>query len=64
MYGAPFPNFVTHGFLRSPDGSFTTVDFPGASVTEVLAINPAGAIVGEIFLTRFRVTTASFELPT
>jgi len=47
MYGAAFPNFVTHGFLRSSDGKLTTVDFPGASNTEVLAINPAGVIVGD-----------------
>src|SRR5215813_2405400 len=47
IYGAPSPNFVTHGFMRSPDGTLTTVDFPGASQTEVLGINPAGAIVGD-----------------
>ena len=22
-------NFLFHGFLRSPDGTFTTIDFPG-----------------------------------
>ena len=40
-------SFVEHGFLRTPDGTFTTIDFPGAFVTEVLAINPAGIIVGD-----------------
>jgi hypothetical protein len=39
-------SFTSHGFQRTPDGTFTTVDYPGAS-TEVLAINPAGAIVGD-----------------
>jgi hypothetical protein len=38
---------VEHGFVRTPDGTFTTIDFPGAFSTEVLAINPAGEIVGD-----------------
>jgi hypothetical protein len=41
------PSFVKHGFLRTPNGTFTTIDFPGAFSTEVLAINPAGEIVGD-----------------
>ena len=35
-----------HGFLRTPDGTFRTIDYPGALYTEVAAINPAGVIVG------------------
>jgi hypothetical protein len=37
----------THGFLRESNGTLTTVDFPGSvGGTEVLAINPAGTLVG------------------
>jgi len=36
------PGFVEHGFLRTKDGAFTTIDPPGAGFTEVIAINPAG----------------------
>jgi hypothetical protein len=41
-------SFVSHGFLRSPDGKFTTFDVPGAGGfgTTPLAINEEGAIVG------------------
>ena len=50
------PSFVEHGFLRTPDGSFTTIDVPGAFLTEALAINPAGVIVGDFSnaVTRFQ----------
>ena len=41
------PGFVEHGFLRTPDGSFTTIDYPGAFFTEALAINPGGVIAGD-----------------
>lgn len=43
----PFVGFV-HGFLRSPDGSFTTIDPPGANglFTAALGINNSGQIVG------------------
>ena len=38
---------IIHGFLRSPEGSFTQIDVPVAgAVTFALGINPAGAIVG------------------
>src|SRR6267378_910562 len=43
-------NFVLHGFLRAPDGSFTTFDPPGSEGsrfgpgTGVAAINGAGEI--------------------
>ena len=36
-----------HGFLRTPDGTFKTIDYPGAQYTDVVAINPAGVIVGD-----------------
>jgi hypothetical protein len=36
-----------HGFLRSKNGAWTTIDVPGAFFTEVLAINPSGTIVGD-----------------
>src|SRR6266478_6376046 len=44
-------NDVKHGFLRSPDGSLTLFDAPGAgtrygSDTVALSINPANAITG------------------
>jgi hypothetical protein len=38
---------ITHGFLLDKDGSFTTIDVPGASATEALGINPQGDIVGQ-----------------
>ena len=42
---------VEHGFLRAPDGTFTTFDAPGAGTafqqgTTVRSINSAGAITG------------------
>ena len=42
---------VLHGFLRAPDGTFTTFDAPGAGTgpgqgTVALSNNPAGAITG------------------
>ena len=44
-------NSVSHGFLRSPSGSFTTFDAPGAGTspgqgTTVLGLNLEGAVVG------------------
>ena len=40
-------NFVDHGFLRAPDGTFTTFDPPGSgNGTNPSGINPAGAITG------------------
>jgi len=46
---------VLHGFLRSPDGTITTFDAPGAGTGmnqgtdtgNVCGLNPAGAIAGE-----------------
>jgi len=36
----------THGFLRSADGTFTTIDYPGALFTVASGINSEGAIAG------------------
>jgi hypothetical protein len=37
-----------HGFVRTKDDAFTTIDMPGATdFTEVNAINPAGVMVGD-----------------
>src|SRR5262249_39538762 len=38
-----------HGFLRAPDGTFTSFDVPGAQDTAPSAINPAGTVVGDYF---------------
>ena len=41
-------SFVGHGFLRTPDGSFTTFDVPGAVVyTLPIGINASGVVTGE-----------------
>jgi hypothetical protein len=39
-------NGTIHGFLRAPDGTFTTLDLPGTTYTLPQAINPAGTITG------------------
>jgi hypothetical protein len=44
-------NYVNHGFLRAPNGAFTTFDAPGAGTgagqgTLPISINPAGEIAG------------------
>ena len=39
-------NFVLHGFLRAPDGSFTRFHAPGATYTFPQSINRVGAITG------------------
>jgi hypothetical protein len=39
-------NFVGHGFLRSPEGAFTTFDPPGSLFTNPIALNLEGAVVG------------------
>lgn len=36
----------THGFLRTADGTFTTIDYPGALFTFAGGINAEGVIVG------------------
>ncbi len=35
-----------HGFLRSSSGTYTSIDFPGANLTQAFGINARGAIVG------------------
>jgi probable HAF family extracellular repeat protein len=40
-------DFGTRGFLYE-DGAFTTIDAPGARVTELSGINDAGQIVGQV----------------
>jgi hypothetical protein len=35
-----------HGWLRTADGTFSQIDFPGAGLTEALAINSRQVIVG------------------
>jgi uncharacterized membrane protein len=37
---------INHGFLRSSNGDFKTIDVPGADVTVAEGINDAGTIVG------------------
>ena len=37
---------TTHGYLLDKEGSFTTIDVPGASSTVPLGINARGDIVG------------------
>ena len=44
------PDARRHGFLRSEDGEYTTIDFPGSSATNADGINPRGDIVGHAFV--------------
>jgi hypothetical protein len=39
-------NWVSHGFIRDPDGKITKFDVPGAAGTSPDTINSAGAITG------------------
>jgi hypothetical protein len=39
-------NGVTHGFLRTPDGTITPFDVPGSTFTQPVSINDAGVIAG------------------
>jgi hypothetical protein len=41
-----FDGNIFHGFLRSRQGAFTILDFPGATGTSGASINPAGTITG------------------
>jgi len=38
-----------HGFLRAPNGTFTTFDPLGSVFTQPNAINPAGTVTGQFF---------------
>jgi len=42
-----------HGFLRAPDGTFTTFDPPGSQGTSPVAINQAGATTGSYYDANF-----------
>src|SRR5256886_13193716 len=42
----PYPNGPVHGFLLDR-GTFTTIDFPGATSTRAHGINNGGQIVGD-----------------
>jgi hypothetical protein len=44
-----FDGNIFHGFLRSRQGAFTILDFPGATGTSGASINPAGTITGYYF---------------
>lgn len=55
-YSVFVPSFTEHGFLRERNGTVTTIDVPGSTFTEVLAINPAGTITGD-----FSNTTVAFH---
>ena len=46
-YSVLGPPFTEHGFVRHRNGTIKTIDVPGATLTEVLAINPSGTIVGD-----------------
>jgi hypothetical protein len=46
-------SFVSHGFLRAPDGAFTVFDPPGSISTFTAAVNPDGAVTGEFFVNPF-----------
>jgi len=41
------PPFAEHGFVRHRNGTIKTIDLPGSTRTEVIAINPSGTIVGD-----------------
>jgi uncharacterized membrane protein len=61
------PNYTENGFLREPNGTITTVDVPGSTYTEVLAINAGGIIIGDygtptaIYLGFFRSPDGNFN---
>jgi hypothetical protein len=40
---------AVHGFVRAPNGSFTTVDVPGSTDTEILSINYNGKLAGKYY---------------
>ncbi len=61
----------THGFLRMPDGTITTVEPPGATSSTARSVTDAGTIAGEykdatgdhIFTQSGNGTFASFDIP-
>jgi probable HAF family extracellular repeat protein len=46
IVGYFFTGTTPHGFRRNPDGSFITLNVPGASTTQPEGINDSGQIVG------------------
>jgi hypothetical protein len=48
-------DFLVHGYLRAPNGTFTVFDPPLSGDTTPTAINPDGAVTGLFF------TAGSFE---
>src|SRR5215469_6023323 len=40
---------VSHGFIRSRHGKYTTIDVPGAAGTQAFGINDEGKVVGWSF---------------
>ena len=50
---------VGHGFLRNTAGTFTAIDFPGATGTDARAIDDSGNIVGSYFTVPSSNTTCS-----
>lgn len=55
-------NSVQHGFLRTPDGNFETVDPDGSLLTQPESINDAGIIVGYYYDANF-VSHGFLRLP-
>ncbi len=55
------PSGVNHGYIRSPDGTFTLpIDYPGAANTQILyynGINNAGYVTGQTLDSSFNYTT-------
>ncbi len=57
------PSYTEHGFVRTKSGAFMTIDVPGASFTEGLAINPSGALIGD-FCNQTTCYTGFIRFPT
>jgi hypothetical protein len=62
-YQPPASKFEQYGFLREPDGSVTTIGYPGQTYNYAFRINESGAVGGfyfefptpdDIFITSFR----------
>ena len=51
---------VSHGFMRDSSGTFTAIDFPGATATTALGISDGGDIVGSYVV----IVDASMKPPT
>ena len=51
FYGSGNPGDPNHGYLLSPSGTFTPVDFPGAAQTQLNGLNDNGIEVGYFYQT-------------